>query len=195
VSRAPAVQPVFDAVIDRLAGSSRTWPGGSRCGATGTPVPLWTLHRLDPLARHQRLAPLHRRARKQRLCRAVHPHPQRAAVPVGQALRHHRRTAPGCRRVHPPLYHRMAHRTARSTHPTRSPRRRPDLSPSRVIDNRRVQRTGCCSRMVMHRPVQVDPRGTAPHRAAPRGTARPRSCPVAHCDAGEGASWQGGGAG
>ena len=36
-------------------------------------------------------------------------------------------------------------RPARPPHPTRSPRRRDDLNPSRVIDNRRAQGTGCCS--------------------------------------------------
>jgi hypothetical protein len=143
--RFAALQPVYDAVIDRFGTLEADVARGlSLRHDWGPQYRSGHFHRLDPLARPRRLARLRRRGRDQRLRGALHPHPQRA-MPVGPALHHDRRTAPGRGQLHPPVQHRMAHRTPRPPHPTRGPCRHDELIPSRVINNRRVQGTGCCS--------------------------------------------------
>jgi putative transposase len=53
--RFAALQPVYDAVIDRFGSLEADGTWDLAPARLGTPVPLRALHRLDPLARPQRL--------------------------------------------------------------------------------------------------------------------------------------------
>ena len=81
--RFAALQPVYDAVTDRWAGSAQTSPAGSSCAMTGDPLSLGPRHRLAGLARDHRQPGVAGRAGDRRLRRALDPHPQRP-VPVVQ---------------------------------------------------------------------------------------------------------------
>jgi putative transposase len=52
--RFAALQPVYDAVIDRFGACAPTWLAGSRWAMTGPAIPLDPLPGLDRLARHHR---------------------------------------------------------------------------------------------------------------------------------------------
>jgi len=85
--RFAALQPVYDAVIDRWghldADIARAWS----CDTTGTAIPLGPLHRFPGLAGHQRRPGVPGRAGDQRLRRALDPDPQ-GAVPMDHPARH-----------------------------------------------------------------------------------------------------------
>ncbi len=97
--RFAALQPIYDAVVDRHETLQADVARGLMATPVVTkPVPLPPLRRITGLAWDHRLAGLSRRARMQRVRRTVHQDSE-AAVPMGPHLPHHRRPPPSRRRL------------------------------------------------------------------------------------------------
>jgi hypothetical protein len=175
--RLAALQPVYDAVIDRYGTLEADVARGiSLRHDWGPPIPLRALHRLDPWL-------------------GLNDSPAYVGEPEtnGCAERFIRTLKEQCLWARPYatidelrqavaeftslydtewLIERHGHRT-----PAR-PRRRDDLIPSRVIDNRRVQGAGCCS-AASSQPIPA----STTHGNRDDGRVRSRSFPRIVCSA------------
>src|SRR5829696_9477395 len=114
--RFAALQPVYDAFVDRWAASARTWPRPVVAARLGAAIPLRPLPGLDRPAGHQRRRRVPWRAEDRRLRRAMDPHPQRAVL-VGRPARQRQPTPPRGDRLRLDLQHSVVDRSDTATAP------------------------------------------------------------------------------